>query len=203
VEEQSVRVGHRLLGDLDLEYEVGRIGPSFVVKGMFFASLVDGLPPGAWDELAPRLAMAPRNGRYLPFKDYLQSDYLRITVAVAQHRFPGVGMREAIRRLARQDFDVFKTSTFGKVILTLVRDARGALLKVPLVYEKIAPGDYGVRGSEPDEGVVRIEFERYPRDWAYTVGQLEGIVLHYGSDPEVTIRELSPDHMQFDVRHGG
>jgi uncharacterized protein (TIGR02265 family) len=198
----SVRVNTRLLGDVDVEGQVRGMDDSFVLKGMFFSSVAKALPPGAWEALAPTLEVPPRGGRYLPFRDYPQGDYVRICAAVAQHKFPGVGGREALRRLARQDFDVFSTSTFGKVVLTLVRDARGALLKVPLVYEKVAPGTR-VTASEVDDHVVRVAFDNYPSDWAYTVGQLEGVVLHYGFDPEILVRQVSPRHVEFDVRHIG
>lgn len=199
----TLEVGKPLTGDLDIDAEIRRIGPSFTVKGMFFSSLVDGLPPGAWDALVPRLAAPPRHGRYVAFRDYPQSDYLRLAVTLAGHRFPGAGLREAMRRLGRQDFDVFGSSTFGKVLLAVVRDARGALLKVPLVYDKVAPGEYRMSGSALDDRTVRIQLDNYHHDWAYLVGQLEGTVLHYGVEPEILVLEPSPGVWHFDVRHGG
>jgi uncharacterized protein (TIGR02265 family) len=201
VRELTIRVGTRLPGDIDVEAQVALISPEFQVKGMFLSPLVQGLPADMWDELCPRLQSPPRGGRYTAFRDYPQADYMRISTTLARHRFPEVGLREAMRRLARQDFDVFSASTFGKVLLAVVRDARGALLKVPLVYDKVAPGGYTVRGGELDDGTVRIEFENYPHDWAYMVGQLEGVVLHYGTDPVTVVREPTPGHVQFDVQY--
>jgi uncharacterized protein (TIGR02265 family) len=201
VRELTIQVGTRLPGDIDVEGQVALISPAFQVKGMFLAPLLEGLPAEKWDELAPRLLAPPRGGRYTAFRDYPQADYMRVSTTVARHRFPEVGLREAMRRLARQDFGIFGASTFGKVLLAVVRDARGALLKVPLVYDKVAPGEYTVRGSEVDERTVRIEFENYPHDWAYMVGQLEGVVLHYGTDPVTVVREPTPGHIQFDVQY--
>lgn len=198
-----MQVGTRLLGDVDVEAKVQALGNQHVLKGMFFTSVLQGLPAGEWEALAAQLVDPPRDGRYVAFRDYPQSDYLRISVAVAQHRFPGVGTREGLRQLSRRDFDVFAASRFGKVLLSLVRDARGALMKFPVVYDKVAGGDYQMSAKELDPHTVRVEFARYPHTWAFQVGQLEATVLHYGTEPEILVRELSPEHVQLDVRHGG
>lgn len=203
VREVSVQVGTRLLGDVDVEAKAQALGTKHVLKGMFFSSLLQGLPPAEWEALAPQLVNPPRDGRYVAFRDYLQSDYLRVAVAVAQRRFPGVGTREGLRQLSRQDFDVFAASRFGKVLLSLVRDARGALLKFPTVYDKVAGGDYRMTGRELDDQTVRIQFERYPHTWPFQVGQLEATVLHFGAEPEILVREVSPEHVELDVHHGG
>ena len=40
-------------------------------------------------------------GRYVPFTDYPQADYIRVSVAAAQKLHPTRSLREALRRLGR------------------------------------------------------------------------------------------------------
>jgi hypothetical protein len=191
-----------LVGDYDLEASALAI-PSdrgLVVKGMFFHRHVDILGP-EWDAVLETLAEPPRGGRYLAFGNYHSGDYVRVSGRAARKRYPGVGAREALRRLAREDFDVFATSTLGRVIMTVVTDARGALHKSPFVYEKLAPGDWRVLVTDLDERTLRMEFTPFYGRWEYTLGQVEGVVLHYRPMSVVRVSELS-DRIRFEVEHG-
>jgi uncharacterized protein (TIGR02265 family) len=190
-----------LIGDYDLEASALAI-PSdrgLVVKGMFFHRHVDILGP-EWHAVLETLTEPPRSGRYLAFGDYHSADYVRVSGRAARKRYPGVGAREALRRLAREDFDVFATSTLGRVIMTVVTDARGALHKSPFVYEKLAPGDWRVVVTDLDERRLRMEFTPFYGRWEYTLGQVEGVVLHYRSTSVVRVSELS-DRICFEVEH--
>lgn len=173
---------------------------SHVVKGMFFRPLVKELGPAGWEALVPSLRWPPRSGRYVAFKDYPQHDHLLVLGALARERYPRVSLREALRRLAREDVRTFAESTFGGVMLSLVRDARGALHKIPMVYERVARGDWTISTSDGADGTVSLEFERYYGDWSYTLGQLEGVVIHYGGAPQTTVHELGDRRVRFDVR---
>lgn len=201
MEQTIVRPGEPLEGTIDVEREADAIPLAYTVKGLFFMALVKMLGAEGLASVTPSLARPPRGGRYVAFQDYPQADYTRVACAVASRKYPGVGLREGMRRLAREDFTTLSTSTFGKVVMTLVRDARGALHKVPSVYERVAPGHWTVTASDLDDHTVRIEFQDYPADWAYTVGQLEGVVQHYGTVPETLVTTVAPQHVRFDVRH--
>jgi uncharacterized protein (TIGR02265 family) len=187
-----------LSGDLDAEAIARAIPKSNVVKGMFFARHVTQLGdefPG----VMTRLEGPPRLGRYVPFSDYLQSDYMRVITAVAAKVYPRTGLREAMRRLGRDDFSVFGESTFGRVILAVVGDAKAALLKTPGIYMKMAPGDWTATGEEIDENTVRIEFFPTYGSWEYQLGQLEGVVLKYGVEPTTTISEFPGGRIRYDI----
>lgn len=188
-----------LSGDLDAEAVARAIPNTYVVKGMFFARHVTQLGP-EFEKVMTRLDAPPRFGRYVPFSDYLQSDYMRVSTAVAVKVYPRLGLREAMRRLGRDDFSVFGESTIGKVIMAVVGDARAALLKTPGIYMKMAPGST-VTGEEYDEHTIRIEFSPAYGAWEYQLGQLEGVVMKYGTTPTTTISELPGQVIRFDVRH--
>ena len=189
-----------LAGSLDPEALARAIPKSYLVKGMFFGRLLAQLGPG-FASVEPKLDVQPRLGRYVPFSDYPQSDYVRVSTATAQKLFPGVPLREAMRLLGREDFSVFASSTLGKVILAAVGDARSALLRTPYIYMKMAPGDWSVTGEELDARTIRIEFAPVYGTWEYQLGQLEGVVMNYGGEPMTTIHELPGKKIQFDVRY--
>jgi uncharacterized protein (TIGR02265 family) len=191
-----------IVGDLDVEAKLKSLPPSFVVKGMFFKRLAKDLA-GVWTEVASRLSAPPPGGRYVPFSDYPQSDYFQLIVETARRKYPNVSVREGMRRVARDDFLVFTDSQLGKVVMSAVGESvRAALLKFPEVYMRMAPGDWVVRGEELDGSTVRIEFIPLRTSWEYQLGQLEGMVLHFGVSPTTTVSEPAPRHLCFDVRCG-
>jgi uncharacterized protein (TIGR02265 family) len=196
-------IDQALTGDLDVEGLARSIPQTYVVKGMFFSRIRGRLRDGGWEALLPTLSAPPRLGYYVPFSDYPQSDYTRVSAAAAVDAYPRVPVREAVRRLARDDFSVFASSTFGKVVLSAVGDVHRALLTVPTVYTKMASGDWEVRGEELAPDTVRLEFVPHYGSWEYQVGQMEGLVLYYGESPETTVSLPSPLHLRLDVHHSG
>ncbi len=189
-----------LQGTIDIEATARNIPPTYQVKGMFFSRVLGQLGSGFADVEA-RLQAPPRLGKYVPFSDYPQADYVRVTGAAAHKIYPGVGLREGLRHLGRDDFAVFAESTFGKVILAAVGDARSALLKTPFIYEKMAPGGWSVTGQELDAQTIRLSFGPVYGSWEYQLGQLEGVVLNFGATPVTTVSELPGRVIQFDVKH--
>jgi uncharacterized protein (TIGR02265 family) len=197
----TISSSQALLGDVDAEYIARAIPKTNIVKGMFFTRHVSQL--GAdFANVIPSLEAPPRFGKYVPFSDYLQSDYMRVITAVARKSYARLGLREGLRRLGRDDFNVFGESTFGRVILAVVGDAKAAILKTPGIYMKMAPGDWTATGEEIDEHTVRIEFFPTYGSWEYQLGQLEGVVLKYGVEPTTTISELPGPRIRYDMRLG-
>jgi uncharacterized protein (TIGR02265 family) len=190
-----------LQGDLDPATRATVVPPSYQVKGMFFSRL-KGKVGDAWDEIARNLEYPPRFGHYVPFRDYPQSDYLRLSIMVAERAYPGVSLREGMRRVARDDFDVFAGSTFGRVVLAAVGDVHRALLTMAEVYKKMASGDWDVRASDLGPDVVVLEWVPSYGCWEYQLGQIEGLIRYYGADYEVRFSMPVPHHFRFEVHHG-
>ncbi len=195
-----ITLAEPLAGGMDLDAIVRDTPAGFHAKGMFFSRLVGQLG-SSFEELLPKLEAPPKLGRYVPFSDYPQGDYLRIAAAVAQKLYPSVGVREGLRRLSRDDFGVFAGSTVGKIFLTAVGDCRTALMKVPAIYEKMAPGAWTVRSEELDATTIRLEFGPHPGAWEFQLGQLEGVVLNYGGTPVTSVTKLLDRKIQFDIRY--
>ncbi|MGE0325974.1 MAG: DUF2378 family protein [Polyangiaceae bacterium] len=184
--------------DVDLEWAVSRTGDNYRVKGMFLNPLVKQLGP-AWEALSKELDHPPRMGRYLPFKDYPQRDLTRLMYHLGRREFPGVGAFEAFRRLSRNDFGVFAASTLGRVVLSTIRDPIAALLKLPEVYLKVAPGEWTFHAEQVGRDQVELRFGPAPGIWSAQLGQVEAIVQYFDAEPEVDVSfdEERDDHVRF------
>lgn len=188
-----------LEGTVDVEPIVASFPPSYTVKGMFCTRFTE-LLGDDFRAVSSRLSSPPRAGRYVPFKDYPQSDYTLLTVAAAVKLFPKKSLREGLRCVARDDLRTFAASMFGKIVLAVAGDARATLLRVPDAYKHVAPGPR-VRAEELDASTVRVLFEQHRGIPEYLVGQMEGVVLAFGHTPTVTVRALPGTTLAFDVRH--
>lgn len=188
-----------LSGEFDVEETVRGVPEEHRVKGMFFTRLSQHLGDGFRD-IQATLDQPPKYGRYVPFTDYSQRDYVRMYTAAAKKRFPALPLRESIRRLARSDIDVFADSMVGGVMLAMVGDARSALAKLPLAYAATLRSSMKLRVEQLDES-VRITFDPHFGRWEYQLGQIEGVVAAFGSRSRIATREHGTARV-FDVRFG-
>lgn len=154
------------------------------IKGMYFSRLVARLSAAELE--AANLWALPRDARYLPFKSYPQHDYSRISYLAAIKRHPRLSTREAMRRIARQDFEQLAASRVGKITLAFVGSCEEALMRLPDLYRLSVTGPTFV--SERRSEAVRLTFADY-HGWldSYTLGTLEGIVQHYGHSPRLSV----------------
>ena len=197
---ETVLSGIALRGSYDVEAEIRSIPQGYGVKGMFFDRLLVVL--GAdFETVRATLDKPPERGRYVGFRDYPGTDFVRLAAAAARKAFPHLGLREAIRCLALDDFRVFADSTLGKVTLAVASDARAVLKKVPFIYRNLAPGDWDISAEELDERTVRLDFRPFIGRWEYAVGQFEGAILHYGPRSIIHVSEHAGGHVRFDVEH--
>lgn len=197
---ETVQSGVALHGSYDVEAEVRTVPQGYEIKGMFFDRLMVVL--GAdFGEVQGKLVKPPDRGRYVAFRDYPGGDFVRLVAAAGRKAYPRFGLREAIRRLALDDFKVFSGSMVGKVTLAVVSDARSILRKVPFIYRSLAPGKWDISAEELDERTVRLEFRPFIGRWEYAVGQFESAVLHFGPRSLIHVSELGSGHVRFDVEH--
>jgi uncharacterized protein (TIGR02265 family) len=193
----TVDLEEPLRGEVDREALRSEIPPSFTVKGLFCADLATAL--GAdYGALVPKLAQAPRGGRYLAFTDYPMRDHLVLAHALGDKRFPKTGTPQAQRLLARHDVKTLGRSTLGRIMLAMAREPEGALLRLPEVFHRMTFGpkvEASVDGRD-----VRLEFTDNYGGWEYNFGQVEGIVMHYGGRPRIEIELYDRGRQVFVVR---
>lgn len=175
-----------------IEEFVNLVPRSFRVMGLFLQPLVEKVGRERFEAMRWDLEEPPRRQRYLPFRDYPQSDHDRLLAVLSRAEYPTLPEAEAVRRLARHDMELFTGSTFGKVILTMVGDARSALEHVPTVYAKVAPGTKVTVGH--DGPVIWLDFAPLYGLWGYQLGQVEGIVGYFGARTSVEVEEDPEEH---------
>jgi len=199
MDEVVITANRELTGSFDANAVASGVPAHYTVKGMFFTRLIDAL--GSEIAAVRAQLVAPARGdRYLPFRDYPQVDYLRLSIAAARKSFPQLSPREAVRRLARDDLATFSNSMLGRIVLAMAGDARSTLLRVPDAYARVTTGG-PVHALELDADTVRVEFQKFYGLRDYQLGQLEGVTLHFGTTSGITRRDIGPDHVIFDVRH--
>lgn len=186
-------------GTFDPEARFASFPPHYTIKGVFFTGLVAMLGD-RFDTVAQGLSAPPRLGRYLPFRDYPQVDYSRVTHAAVKHCFPDLPLREAARRVARNDFAAFASSTVGTVMLSVMRDPSEALLRFPEIHRLVLRG--GRVDAEPlSPHGIRLEYRDF-LGWVdcYVIGTLEGAVGLFGATPTLDVTLFSDRHARYDVR---
>lgn len=168
-----------LAGDIDIPTSLAGYQREHTLKGMFFARFVKEL--GAdWASVEKQLASPPRLGTYVPFANYPIVDHAALVLFTAKKRSPTLPLREAVRRLAREDILTFLDSTLGRVTAAAVSTPKAALLLLPDVYKLVVVGPRYEAEALGDKR-VRLKLVNGSGPWEYQVGQLEGIAKHYGA----------------------
>lgn len=187
-----------LLGDIDVEPRLARIPSSHTLKGMFFPSIVASLGPEGWERMRPLLRAPPRHDRYVAFSNYPQVDYCRIALEAARRLHPEVPLPEGARLLGRGDFTAFARSRVGTVLLSLAGDLPAVLERLPTVYAKVTSGGR-VRSERTAEG-VRLSYEDF-HGWVdcYTLGTIEGVVMHFDRKPRIRVHLESETDATYEV----
>ena len=125
----------------------------------------------------------------MPFADYPQVDYSRLTVACARELYPQLPLREGLRRVARDDFHVYFTSRLGLVMLALLGDVRSSLLRFPDMFRTVLKGGrFFARELSDTEIELRLE-DFYGWVDCYPLGSVEGLVLHHGAPVDIEVED--------------
>jgi len=181
----------RISGNPAPESRFDRIPANHMVKGLFFTRLLDLVGDRLKTKSIPMLER-PLLRRYLPFADYPQVDYSRLTVACAGELYPELPLREAMRRVARDDFQVYFSSRLGAVMLALLGDVRSSLLRFPDMFRTVLKGGR-FSARELSDTAIELRLEDF-YGWVdcYPVGTVEGLVLHHGAPVDIEV-EISDD----------
>jgi len=174
-----------LLGDYDIEASVREIPKDHVMKGMFFSRYLKALG-SRYRFIEEKLEAPPRLGKYLPFSFYPFRDFMRIFDAAARQSYPEISIREAHRREARNEVDVFVESTLGKVTFSLVENPQTALARYPEIFRVLVQGPK-VRLTRTGKYQVTIDYKQHYGSIGYTIGVIEALVSNFDATPELAV----------------
>jgi uncharacterized protein (TIGR02265 family) len=170
---------------LDVAARVRAAPADATVKGMFF--------DGPIREAYRRTGERPGQGRYVPFKDYPLTHHVQVLAACAMSAYPGLPVREGLRRLGRDAFTTFLESLSGRIVLSMAgRGYDAALDLVARSYRIAGPvGTATVTERTPEAAVVRLhDIFNFPD--CYHVGIFEAAMEHFGKRGQVLLRVRSP-----------
>jgi uncharacterized protein (TIGR02265 family) len=126
---------------------------------------------------------------------------MRAEVNLAKLLSPGLPVREQLRRACHLVYPMFLSSLIGRVVLgTLGRNVDGVLGLGPRMFSTVT--NFGA----VDAGPVGVRHWRYHyRDYyswldSGEVGIIEGLLRHYGMEPELTLASDGPFEMWLDVK---
>jgi uncharacterized protein (TIGR02265 family) len=185
---------------LDVEAAIHRT-PAYVnTKGMFTRQIAE-LGKRAAPTREAELYVGIERRRWMPFGDYPLRETMKLLANVAPLRYPGLPIREALRRLGWTAFSTFADSLAGKVVLGAVGSDLESVLGV---------ADRGISLSLSHGKVVSRKIEPgywelfYSDMWcfldSYHVGVIEGVLRAKGVAAEMKIRLRDPQNGIFRVR---
>ncbi|MBL8717113.1 MAG: DUF2378 family protein [Myxococcales bacterium] len=185
---------------VDAEARFARFPRDYLLKGMFFSRIL-AIGGKHTESVLDRLVDPPRTGRYLPFSDYPQVDYSRLSHASAIGLHPGLPVAEAMRRLGQQDMATFATSAMGRVSLALTGSFEATVEKMPQSYSAVLKGGR-VEVKIPRKGYFEVDFLDY-YGWAdcYSIGTIEGLLKYFGQKAriEATIAGFATVHCRIEL----
>lgn len=190
--ELETRVG----GDLDLDAFIDAAPDDVFVRGMFI-SRAHVLLGQRYDRIRPRLVDPPRSG-FTSFTAYPIKDFHRVVIEAARLSHPTVSDAQRIRLFARQDIEVYASSTLGRVTMSVVSSPGDLIQRFEEVYARMAPGPWGMSAERLGPRKARVVVRKLAGVWTYIVGQCEGVCTSMGERPRV--RGFTEDrHLDFTI----
>ena len=169
---------------IDMAARVGKFPPTAMVKGLFFA----------------RLAAIVGEGSYVAWRDYPQAEYARLTGLAGAKAHPTQPPAEQLRRVARDDFATFAKEPVGAMALSFVRSPATLFQQLPRLYKLVLKGG-NVAVRKKDDACVEVEFtDFFGQLDCYMIGQMEGMVRHYGVHPTIDAELKKYEHAVFTIR---
>ena len=171
---------------IDSPLSVSRvIPPTATIAGMFYITLI---------EAARRrgLSLPLSNARYLQFSFYPTADFARLLVFAAPRFYPGLSLREGLRKLGQGGPRAFGVSTLGKVTLGVAQDVHSVVTAIARTYEiNTKPSRCEVVDSQPTSMILALSGVYHFLD-SHHVGVFEGTLQHSGVSGSVRIATRSP-----------
>lgn len=167
-----------LRAPLDVALSIDAVPPHHTAKGMFFEQLAP----------AARRYGVSCDGRYVTFRDYPLRDYMRLIADYGAARYPGVPVREALRRVGWEAFPTVMSSVAGRVIFAFAgREVRSALRLAPDAYKQaLKHSSVRSRLDAARQAVLELRDVWNFAD-SYHVGAIEGGCRAFGAEPRVRL----------------
>jgi uncharacterized protein (TIGR02265 family) len=135
----------------------------------------------------------PNSKKYIPFKEYPSSEGHQLFFVFAQKMYPGLPIREGLRRAGRTIYPALLGSMIGKVLFGAIGGKIETLMRfVPKGYS-VSTNEAKANLKEISEARALFYIESFPNfDLSYHIGILEGIANFCQKRCECLVRRASP-----------
>ena len=185
---------------LDIDAVIAQIPETAQIKG-FFVNNYEKMLTMRRPELAQQIRDALPRRSYASLHNYPRGEVLRAEVALAKVLAPDVSTREALRRACNLVYPMFLSSLLGRVVLSTVgRNVDTVLALGPRMMSSVV--NYGsVAAEKLGERHWRYHYRDY-YSWLDSgdVGVIEGLLGHYGKEPDLTVYMNGPFEMWLDIK---
>lgn len=187
--------------DVDLEAIVDLVPDTATTKGMFVNRALR-LAPSEVDEEDVLTLAGAKLQRFIPFRDYAWTEFIRICAAVGELSV-GEGRRsEGLRFVGHSFYPEFAESVAGKVVFGFLgRYADRVIPLGPKAWTMSATLG-AITGESVGDRHYRYHFEGLPSDIveSLSVGIIEGALSFCGVEGEFLIKVLGPTKSVLDIR---
>jgi uncharacterized protein (TIGR02265 family) len=165
---------------LDVDAVLRAIPSTATISGMFIAPLV-------LEAKRLGVTLPSARERYVAFSFYPLIEHVQVLVETCQRVYPGVPLRQALRKLGRGAPTALVASTLGKVVLAAAAGAHDVIDAIAKAYPLNArPSSVTVLERGVRRAVVRLEEVHYFAD-SHHVGAFEGSLKYAGVRGKVLI----------------
>jgi uncharacterized protein (TIGR02265 family) len=160
-------------------------------KGMFFEHLAK----------MARKAGVECDARYVPFRDYPMREHMQLMLRYSAARYPGVPLREGLRRVGWEAYPTLMSSIAGRVLFTFAsKDFGRALRLAPQAYKySVSPGTVAARLNGSRQVLLELRSIWNFAD-CYQVGAVEGGCRAFDEEPRLLMRVHSDCDVDLLVR---
>jgi uncharacterized protein (TIGR02265 family) len=165
----------------DLEDWISEVPKGATVKGMYLSSMMASLDRGGYAR--------PTKDKFVPFKDYPLTAYMRLMLDASALAWPNLPPREGLRSLGQGAYPTLAESMVGRVIFSVAgRSWKAALPLTEKAYGvSLSPGSAKLAHLTDHSAVLELRDIWNFAD-SYQVGVMEGAMVAFGVEGTVTAR---------------
>jgi uncharacterized protein (TIGR02265 family) len=186
---------------LDVDRVVAQVPQTALIKGFFIDSF-EKLILKERPELKGKLYEGLARNSYSPLKTYWRGEIMRAEAQFSTLAYPDVATREALRRSGRLIYPSFLGSLIGRVVLVALfaGDVDAVLKAGPKMFSAMT--NFGkVDAVRMGERHWQYRYNDY-YSWLDSgdVGVIEGLLMHYGMEPNITVASDGPFDVCMDIQ---
>lgn len=177
----------------DVESDIDAAPADATVRGMFFDFVLDRVRKETGQSIDDQSRIA--------FGKYPMREYLKLLTRGASVLYPGVPLREGLRRLGFTTYNEFFETMIGRAIFSIAgRSFERVTTIAPKAYEVCYDPTFVDAKLIGPKNVRVVMAPMFVFPDTFHVGVWEGAARLYGHEAEVRVKRTRPGYVDYDVR---